>query len=848
MKKKIKQLVSLVTAGSLVMSGFITCSNLNEIKAEENNVKTTKKYEATTESLETYEVPEWYRDAKLGIFIHYGIYSVPAFGDEWYGHWMYMSGTKSYGGSDIFGHHLQTYGGASKFGYKDFIPEFNKEIKKFSSNNMAEQWAELFQKAGAKYVMPVGMHHDSFALYASDVQKTYNSVTQAGVDYIGELQKAVKNHGMKFGISNHFAENDWFFDESYGKGTDMVDPLYSELYGVGGGKTKAHVEKWYAIQSEITEKYKPDLIYFDFDLVNSAFNTYEQANRYQMLADYYNMAAENNLGVVCNFKNGAFTNSEAVLNKEREALGYINPAVWQTDTSIGRKSWGYTTDDVYRPASEIISALVDIVSKNGNLLINVGPMADGTIPEQMVNTLTDLGAWLNLYGDAIYSTRPWLVYGEGTTVNSGDTYTYTSTDIRFTKSKDNKILYATALAAPKSETLVIKTLKEGEWDASKIASVSLINGSERIKCKYTQTENGLEITVPDYANIKTAYSVEITFTDEVIPPVGLVATNTNQPDNAYEMNDLSVEACHADGTSMVVNSKNNGYAKYLLNSNGKDLAKIAVTVSGDSDGTIEVRKGSTDGEILGTVTISKSDTGSYRSITGDVNIAAETGNIDVCLIFNGNIKLSDFKFMEKRGVGNVIEAEDFDEKKGTVQPEPTLDSEGGNENIGYVTPGDWVKYNAVDFGENCNKLLMRLAGTGQSCVVRIDSVDGQIIAKSGPVNTGSWGTYATYKYDISGVTGVHDVYIVFDSACNVNWFEFVAAERENTTNDKTSKTDGESVASPEESEKESKLPVLLIVIAGIVVLGVAVGTAALVVNRKKAKKNKLEKQENTDEK
>lgn len=124
-----------------------------------------------------YEVPEWYRDAKFGIFIHYGVYSVPAFGDEWYGHWMYIPNSSSYGNSDIYTYHKQTYGGAEKMGYKDFIPDFQKGIKQWHDNNGAEQWAKLFEEAGAKYVVPVGIHHDSYALYNSDIQKTYNSVS-----------------------------------------------------------------------------------------------------------------------------------------------------------------------------------------------------------------------------------------------------------------------------------------------------------------------------------------------------------------------------------------------------------------------------------------------------------------------------------------------------------------------------------------------------------------------------------------------------------------------------------------------------------------------------------------------
>ena len=190
-----------------------------------------------------YEVPEWYRDAKFGIFIHYGVYSVPAYGDEWYGHWMYSPDGNTYGGDNIYDYHKATYGGAEKTGYKDFIPDFVKGITTWQSNNGAEQWAELFNEAGAKYVVPVGIHHDSFALYNSDIQTTYNSVTAANVDYLGLLKDALAQYEIKFGISNHFAENDWFFDETYGEGTDMVNPEYAELYGTGGSKTKEHIEK-----------------------------------------------------------------------------------------------------------------------------------------------------------------------------------------------------------------------------------------------------------------------------------------------------------------------------------------------------------------------------------------------------------------------------------------------------------------------------------------------------------------------------------------------------------------------------------------------------------------------------
>ena len=728
--------------------------------------------EYTTENLDEYRTPEWWRDAKFGIFIHYGAYSIPAYGDEWYGHWMYMKGTSAYGGSDIYSYHKKTYGGAAEFGYKDFIPDFVDALKKGKENNMAETWAQLFYDAGAKYVMPVGIHHDSLALYDSGVQTTYNTVNLAGIDYISDLQEAVKAKGLRFGISNHFAENDWFFDDASGVGTDMADPAYSELYGTGGSKTESHVRKWYSISMEIIEKYKPDIIYYDFDLGDAAFDRYDDANRYLMLANYYNMAQSwtGNEGVVCNYKYGAFMQSKAVLNSERSVLAQINPTPWQTDTSIGSKSWCYTTDEVYRTSKDFIGALIDIVSKNGNLLLNVGPKADGTIPDDARNTLLEIGEWLGTYGDAIYATRPWLVYGEGPTQNSGDNYSYTHKDIRFTRSKDWTKLYVSALAAPRGGVMSVKTLKKGEWDAERIDKISLINGDERTRLDWTQTEKALDISLPDNLTISGAYSVEITFKDGgTIPALAMDAGETVQAYNYEEAAGLGLSVATDDGSNTIVGLCDGAYAKYLLEFDGNCTSFIA-SVSGKSEGKIIVREGD---DVLLTLNVEKAGDG-YRYVTGQTEALFGVHSITVEL--QGTIELNWFKFSSEKGINKVIEAEDFDAKFGDVQAEPCSDK-GGGENLGYVQngKGNYVMYARVNFGDGVSFLYMRLAGSGQSCNVRIDSVDGKIIANTGSVNTGGWTTYNTFAYDISSVSGVHDVYITYDtgsSDLNINWFAF----------------------------------------------------------------------------
>lgn len=810
-----------ITAGLLISGAAATCitNNVNKAFAESNVSPVVDglydgTFEASSDSLSEYQVPEWYRDAKFGIFIHYGIYSVPAFGDEWYGHWMYMNGTKSYGGSDIYTYHKNKYGGAAAFGYKDFIPEFVEGLQDFSNNNMAGYWAELFKDAGAKYVMPVGMHHDSFALYDSDIQTTYNSVTQAGVDYIAQLQKACKDRGMYFGISNHFAENDWFFSDSDAKGTDMSEKnedgtlKYGELYGDGKSKSEAHVHKWYDISMEIINKYNPDLIYYDFDLVNSCFNKYDDANRYLMLANYYNHAQTTNPdGVVCFHKAKAYNTAEAIPESERAASKEINPYVWQTDTSIGRKSWGYTTDEVYRSGDEFIGALVDIVSKNGNLLLNVGPRADGTIPEKAEDALRTLGEWLSTYGDAIYSTRPWFIYGEGPSQNSGDNYNYSTKDIRFTKSKDNSTLYATALARPTDDTMKIQTLNSSNWDSSNIKSISLIEGNERTALDWEQNENALNVYLPDYKSLTNAFSVEIKFNNNIITPIAISGSGAVNSSYYYDSYGLTSGSCSDDG-SETINTVQKGYSKYKLYLDDDILpASYQVRISNDSEGILELRSGGYDGKLIGKTMVENVAENGYRTVSGKLFLGDyKDSDLDLCIVLRGKFRVSGFRLFN-RCLNRKIEAESFDERYGSAAAEPCED-EGGGDNLGYTAGGDYVKYSSVDFGKTCSKLTMRLAGQGGNFDVRIDSPDGKIIASTGAVNTGSWSDYSTFEYDVKGITGIHDVYFTFNTSVNVNWFMFSneSGETDITLSDETLVDDSEPFF-PTEPPKPTQNPV-----------------------------------------
>jgi len=333
----------------------------------------TPKFEPTWGSLKNYSVPQWYMDAKFGIFIHWGVYSVPAFANEWYPRNMYIQGRPE------FEHHVKTYGSQSKFGYKDFIPQFKAE--KFD----AERWVSLFKDAGAKYVVPVAEHHDGFAMYDCSFSDWTAAKKGPKRDIVGELAAATRKQGLFFGVSSHRAEHWWFFDGGRKFDSDVQDPQYDGLYGPAQmASPVSHsdawrskdwtprpdakfLEDWLARTCELADRYQPQLIWFDWWIEQVVFEPYLQ----RFAAYYYKRAAEWQKGVAINHKFEAFPEGVAVLAIERGQLKDIRPFFWQTDTAISKNSWGYVKEQDYKTAGYIIGDLVDIVSKNGSLLLNV---------------------------------------------------------------------------------------------------------------------------------------------------------------------------------------------------------------------------------------------------------------------------------------------------------------------------------------------------------------------------------------------------------------------------------------------------------------------------------------------
>ncbi len=472
--------------------------NREKFLAQIDEVIAKGPYHDDWDSLGEYEPPKWYRDAKFGIFIHWGIYSVPAFGNEWYARNMYTKGSAEYE------HHIKTYGAQKDFGYKDFIPMFGAE--KFN----AEEWAELFSDAGAQYVMPVAEHHDGFVMYKTELSHWNAAEMGPKRDVLGELFGAFKKRGITCCASSHRIEH-WFF---MGPGREFESDINEEFtpqdlywpsmkpadpFDIHSEPTpsKEFLEDWLMRCCELVDRYQPRIVYFDWWIQHAAAKPYLK----KFAAYYYNRAAEQGYDAVVNYKHDAFMFGTAVPDVERGQFAEIKPFIWQSDTSVALNSWGYTENNRYKEPNEIICDLIDIVSKNGRMLLNIGPKADGTIPEEDAHILREIGKWLKINGKAIYGTRCYRTSSEGPTQIEEGQFTdgikkeFTPQDIRYTV-KGAK-LYAIVLKCAEDGEYALTLL--GDRDASQkanfkgiIRDVSALGSDE--KPRWSQDQEALHIS------------------------------------------------------------------------------------------------------------------------------------------------------------------------------------------------------------------------------------------------------------------------------------------------------------------------------------------------------------------
>ena len=500
------------------------------------------------ESLESqYQTPEWFRDAKFGIWAHWGPQCVPEEGD-WYARNMYIQGSKQ----NEF--HVAHYGPPSKFGFKDVIHEWKAE------HWNPEKLMALYKKAGAKYFVAMANHVDNFDNFNSKFQP-WNSVNLGPKkDIVGIWEKVARKDGLRFGVSVH-ASHAWSWLEP-SQGADTNGPLAGVPYdgrltkadGKGlwwngydpqdlyaqnhrpGRKLEwmwdaskgssvpdaAYCEKFYNRTIDLIDSYQPDLAYFD-DSILPLYPVSDVGLR--IAADYYNASIRwhgRNEAVMTTKELNAQQAHGLVLEIERGKTQGISPLPWQSDTCIG--SWHYDREiylkNEYKTPAQIIPLLVDIVSKNGNLLLNIPLRGDGTADDLEIKFLKDMARWMAVNGDAIYSTRPWKIFGEGPAAHETPepgrhggvadmrTKPFVPEDIRFTKSKDGRTLYAIFLAWPEDGKVTVKSLaKNSVYWPGEIGSVHLLGASGGLK--FTRDDQGLHVTLPEKKPCEIAFALEI---------------------------------------------------------------------------------------------------------------------------------------------------------------------------------------------------------------------------------------------------------------------------------------------------------------------------------------------------
>jgi len=445
-------------------------------------------FKPTWESLSAHTVPEWFRDAKFGIYTHWGPVTVGAEdgpnGVQWYGRSMYLKE------SPVFEYHREHYGDQKKFGYKDMIALFR--ATKFD----ADQWAAIFAASGAKFAGPVAIHHDNFAMWDSAITQWDAVDNGPHLDITGELANAIRRHGMKFIATFHHAFSWRYFEPSFQY--DGKDPRYADLYlphTPGAPPSRRFLDRWLALVDEVVQKYEPDMIWFDFGLGSVITPEYQR----RMFADYYNWAAAKGVAVAVAHKHRDIHKHTGILDFERGREDRLTPYPWLTDTSVG--PWFRQKSVPYKTVDQIVDVLVDIVAKNGCMLLNVGPAADGTIPPEAEKLLRGVGDWLKVNGTAIYSTRPWLTYGEGPTrQEKGGGFSerrdrgFTNKDIRFTRSKDGATLFVIVLGWPDQE-ITVRSMK-----ISGHGSVKLLGSDQRVD--FQRNDAGQLVIKPPRLSLK----------------------------------------------------------------------------------------------------------------------------------------------------------------------------------------------------------------------------------------------------------------------------------------------------------------------------------------------------------
>jgi alpha-L-fucosidase len=768
-----------------------------------NEPITPGKFLPTFESLgKANPVPEWFKDAKFGIYFHWGVFSVPAYANEWYPRSMYIKGSAENK------HHIETYGDITTWPYNNFITgandkkgdfvQFAPKLKSEGGKFDPDEWAQLFADAGAKFAGPVAEHHDGFSMWASKVNPWNSKDMGPNLDLLGLFTDAIRKRNMKVFLSMHHAFN---ITGYYSDVPPTTDPKLQMLFGQQGKEKNEAF--WLAKHKEIIDFYKPDIIYQDFNL-----HLISQPVLLGFLSYYYNRAAEWNKEVVATYKDG-LNKKCAVLDYERGGPPDITDNYWLTDDAISSSSWCYTEGIAYYSKTQILHSFLDRISKNGNMILNISPKADGTIPQEQKDVLLAMGSWLKKYGEAVYSTRAWEQYGEGPT-RMGAAYGVmtaptagTAKDIRYTRNKENTILYAFLLGWDNGQKEIkLSSLSSNRISCKNLKSVELIDGEagKYLPLTFQQTTDGLIIHLPEKPFEEIAYALKLNF-DGKIPPLDKYV-DINCTPHYYLIPGENNGNLILGSDMKLTGQRKEPSNQWKLENAGKGLYKIL-----NRGNSTKILECSTSDQVLSLSEFSGKDNQIWKfdksyngllkisnkqfpnSVLSVDSILAE-GNRAILIksengpSFSWNLKeVCEMKQVAYKTniIPGIIEAEDYDNgcpgdayndkdennSGGQYRQNTGVDIEvcsAGGFNIGWTFSGEWIAYSVNILKSATYQVTFHIASATDNSKLHLECDGIDLTGIISIQNTGAYQNWDVVKKTVKLDAGAHILKVIIDNS------------------------------------------------------------------------------------